>query len=453
MKQTLAIMRTHKINYAIVSEFEKMQNCGVDTLLLINNSYGAVEDDKQTKVQDREFFGVKVKCLIIYYEDLLSLGLYNLEHVAHNFWFNVHYLTFFAKKFFKGYDFYWNFDYDAFLNASDYKYFFDFYKKDDADFIVSHFRKESFNSPWFLSKDVQWAYDDDVLHGSLYSIERYSARFLEHLFETTKKLSKKFLNYDGIKQWLHPEVLAATEAFKCGFKIRNFTDDGHVVTIPPYYIDLNDRFFLKPDNKMYHPCKPDIVQDLLEKQELKDTQINTLKQEKENIKKDLEQKHNSYLLSQENREKSLKLLNLEQDLINKKLNTKKLYKELNIKEDVFIPRINLIQVNSAKERIHNHLAYKLGLALIENSKSIKGYIRMPYVLSYIKDKHKKEQRIYNEKIKTNSSLKLPELESYPDYEEALKEKQCITYKLGEALIENMKRGGGIEIYKIYERCA
>ena len=44
MKQTLAIMRTHKINYAIVSEFEKMQNCGVDTLLLINNSYGKMSD-------------------------------------------------------------------------------------------------------------------------------------------------------------------------------------------------------------------------------------------------------------------------------------------------------------------------------------------------------------------------------------------------------------------------
>ncbi|WP_300702578.1 hypothetical protein [uncultured Campylobacter sp.] len=65
---------------------------------------------------------------------------------------------------------------------------------------------------------------------------------------------------------------------------------------------------------------------------------------------------------------------------------------------------------------------------------------MPFILSYIKDKHKKEQRIYNEKIKENPSLKLPPLESYPDYEAALKEKQCLTYKLGEALIEANKRG-------------
>ncbi|WP_291892926.1 hypothetical protein [Campylobacter sp.] len=88
----------------------------------------------------------------------------------------------------------------------------------------------------------------------------------------------------------------------------------------------------------------------------------------------------------------------------------------------------------AKSRIHNQLSYKLGQAMIENSKSIWGYIRMPYVLSYIKDMHKKEQIAYNEKIKANPSLKLPPLESYPDYKEALKEKECLTYKLGEAMI-------------------
>lgn len=142
-----------------------------------------------------------------------------------------------------------------------------------------------------------------------------------------------------------------------------------------------------------------------------------------------------YLSSLENKEKKLKLLNLEQDLINKKLKTKKLYKELNIKEDLFMPRINIIEVNSAKARIHSHLAYKLGQALIINSKSFLGYIRLPYVLSYIKEKHKAEQKAYNEKIFTNPSLKLPPLENYPDYEAVLKEKECLTYKLGLALIK------------------
>ncbi|EIY6495416.1 sugar transferase [Campylobacter lari] len=100
--------------------------------------------------------------------------------------------------------------------------------------------------------------------------------------------------------------------------------------------------------------------------------------------------------------------------------------------------------HSAKARIQNQLSYKLGQAMIVNSKSILGYIRMPFVLSYIKDKHKQEQKIYQEKIKKDLSLKLPPLEDYPDYQEALKEKECLTYKLGQALIQANKTwyGGG-----------
>ncbi|EKD8617679.1 hypothetical protein OS164_001028 [Campylobacter coli] len=103
---------------------------------------------------------------------------------------------------------------------------------------------------------------------------------------------------------------------------------------------------------------------------------------------------------------------------------------------------------TAKTRIQNQLSYKLGQAMIVNSKSFLGYIRMPFALSYIKDKHKQEQKNYQEKIKKDPSLKLPPLESYPDYQEALKEKECLTYKLGEALIKasNNWYGGGISNY-------
>ncbi len=104
---------------------------------------------------------------------------------------------------------------------------------------------------------------------------------------------------------------------------------------------------------------------------------------------------------------------------------------------------------TAKQRIQNQLSYKLGQAMITNSKSLLGYIRMPFVLSYIKDKHKQEQKIYQEKIKKDPSLKLPPLENYPDYKEALKEKECLTYKLGEALIKANKtwyKGGYVKMW-------
>ncbi len=93
----------------------------------------------------------------------------------------------------------------------------------------------------------------------------------------------------------------------------------------------------------------------------------------------------------------------------------------------------------ASSRIKSHLSYKLGEAMILNSKSLLGYIRMPYVLSYIKDKHKQEQKEYQEKIKKNPSLKLPTLESYRDYKDALKIKNTLSYQLGEAFIEAKKQ--------------
>ncbi|RTK09399.1 sugar transferase [Campylobacter jejuni] len=179
-------------------------------------------------------------------------------------------------------------------------------------------------------------------------------------------------------------------------------------------------------------------------------QISVLTQEKQ----DLQNKFQNELNSLPIKKQRLELANLEQDLIIKKLESKKLAKSLGIKMSIINPKITFIQANSAKSRIQNHLSYKLGQALIANSKSILGYIRMPFVLSYIKDKHKFEQKAYEEKIKENPNLALPPLETYPDYNEALKEKECFTYKLGEAFIKASKNWYGGGVYQIYiQRCA
>ncbi|EJQ5710040.1 hypothetical protein NZX85_000352 [Campylobacter coli] len=99
---------------------------------------------------------------------------------------------------------------------------------------------------------------------------------------------------------------------------------------------------------------------------------------------------------------------------------------------------------TAKSRIQNQLSYKLGQAMIVNSKSLLGYLIMPMILLNIIISHKQAQKAYKLKIKKNPNLALPPLESYPDYKEALKEKECLTYKLGEALIKasNNWYGGG-----------
>ncbi|MBX0423689.1 hypothetical protein I9470_01260 [Campylobacter coli] len=104
---------------------------------------------------------------------------------------------------------------------------------------------------------------------------------------------------------------------------------------------------------------------------------------------------------------------------------------------------------TAKTRIQNQLSYKLGQAMIINSKSLLGYLIMPMILLNIIISHKQAQKAYKLKIKKNPNLALPPLESYPDYKEALKEKECLTYKLGEALIKasnNWYSGGYIKLW-------
>ncbi|EOJ2049356.1 alpha-2,3-sialyltransferase, partial [Campylobacter jejuni] len=118
------------------------------------------------------------------------------------------------------------------------------------------------------------------------------------------------------------------------------------------------------------------------------------------------------------------------------------------KNQLLITKENLLNFQNnygkAKTRVQNQLSYKLGQALILNSKSVLGFLSLPFIILSIIISHKQEQKAYKFKVKKNPNLALPPLETYPDYNEALKEKECFTYKLGEALIQASKNwyGGG-----------
>lgn len=198
--------------------------------------------------------------------------------------------------------------------------------------------------------------------------------------------------------------------------------------------------------------KQDVILKEVQIQEIKQGLINKQLQTKK-LEKEIENEKNALeelqAKKQELEEKNViiisrtKQLNQMQDLYNT------LSKAMKEREAVTSSKLSFcMNYATAKFRIQNQLSYKLGQAMIANSKSLLGYIRMPFVLSYIKDKHKQEQKIYQEKIKKDPSLKLPPLESYPGYKEALKEKECLTYKLGEALIRANKtwyKGGYVRL--------
>ncbi len=215
-------------------------------------------------------------------------------------------------------------------------------------------------------------------------------------------------------------------------------------------------------------------------------QINTLTNQLNTLTTEI----NSYPIKKQ----SLEISNLEQDLINKKLKAQILEKELGLDNEINLKYNNALQENenlkaqlsklnqefetnnpkpksenqrlqkinadlyfalnygTAKSRIKNQLTYKLGEAMIANSKSLWGYIKMPYILSYIKETHQTNQKLYQEKIKANPSLKLPPLETYPDYNEAIKIKEHLSYKLGEALIDADKSKLKIGYLTLWFKC-
>lgn len=86
---------------------------------------------------------------------------------------------------------------------------------------------------------------------------------------------------------------------------------------------------------------------------------------------------------------------------------------------------------SAVYRVKNHLSFKMGEIILENSNSFISYIKIAFVLEYIAKKHN---------TKTNL---IKELKNYKDYNEALSIKQGLVYNIGNEFIKHMNRGGGI----------
>ena len=107
-------------------------------------------------------------------------------------------------------------------------------------------------------------------------------------------------------------------------------------------------------------------------------------------------------------------------------------------ENLISYQSHIVPLQGAIKLVKSHLAYKLGACMIRNSKSLLGCIKMPYLLVAIKWAHAEERKNF---------INITPLQDYIDYEEALKVKEFLSYKLGEALIKaykNMWKGGLIK---------
>lgn len=110
----------------------------------------------------------------------------------------------------------------------------------------------------------------------------------------------------------------------------------------------------------------------------------------------------------------------------------------------------------AVEKIKNQLSYKLGQAMILNSKSLAQILQMPFILYKIYKEHCFEEKIKQINIKQNLIPKPLKLEDYADFNEALKIKNHLSYKLGQSFIKSLNNkylfffGGGVLKFIFYD---
>lgn len=89
----------------------------------------------------------------------------------------------------------------------------------------------------------------------------------------------------------------------------------------------------------------------------------------------------------------------------------------------------------AAERIQQQLTYRLGATLIANSRSLAGWLRMPFAL-------RREGHAYRVDMSKKVNQNLPPIHTYADAYEAERYKQHLSYKLGQAFLKHIKTPWG-----------
>lgn len=90
----------------------------------------------------------------------------------------------------------------------------------------------------------------------------------------------------------------------------------------------------------------------------------------------------------------------------------------------------------AAERVKQQLCYRLGATMIRQSRSIGGWLKMPFALSA-------ETKRFRQDLAARKDMKLPSIAQYQDAHEAELIKQHLSYRLGSRLMNSSKTLGGM----------
>ena len=256
--KTLIVLGTHFIDAAVISEYRKMKNTpSVDAVLMIDNTN--LKIDFQSRVEDKNFFDTNCKCF--FFDSSINDEM-NLPHFIENGKKNFGRTTlhhadsrfYYLKKFFSDYDYYWLIEYDVFCNAENYEGFLEKFADNRADLLIQALQKGEKNSNDYY-KGMDWIYTDaEEIYAGLFAVVRLSARAIDFLYKRRLAQREIFQNYtEQNKRWTYCEIFVPTELMHGGFICENLNEE-RVRFLPQIYLN-DERFFLQPDNHLYHPVK------------------------------------------------------------------------------------------------------------------------------------------------------------------------------------------------------
>jgi hypothetical protein len=89
----------------------------------------------------------------------------------------------------------------------------------------------------------------------------------------------------------------------------------------------------------------------------------------------------------------------------------------------------------AAERIQQQLSYRLGASMIANSRSLGGWIVMPFSLIGVTRTYRKDRR-------AKENQKLPPIHTYADAHDAERYRQHLSFQLGQTMLKYIKTPWG-----------
>ncbi|EFT8797201.1 hypothetical protein HVJ66_001105 [Campylobacter coli] len=306
----------------------------------------------------------------------------------------------------------------------------------------------------------------NIFRGDLhhFAVKHFTSKDSHLKFQPPKEIMQSYINYfEESNEWVRQEFFPHKERLFSKKDLTDYKENYELKEMKPEYWDKIAEFIADiVSTKNQNIADKTIIIQNKDKVIVNQTnQINSLQTTLKDNKAHLIQAQNlNNTLNKTIQEKDIIINSNTNQIDQLQNNIKEKIKQLHILQNSIQEKstqLNQLQsklsfqtkYGTAKTRIQNQLSYKLGQAMIINSKSLLGYLIMPMILLNIIISHKQAQKAYKLKIKKNPNLALPPLESYPDYKEALKEKECLTYKLGEALIKasnNWYGGGYIKLW-------